>query len=151
MGNHYQAIKIAAAVLLLLAFFLPMSSCSYTVNIDSGSTEARTEKRVVINYASEYVDLGEGGAWLNILAFTWPFPLLFLQWRYNGRKYSVLLIWTGLLLSVVSAVVVYAWADIGTPLVGAYAGGGAALTLFAAHAAELARYFRKRRQDLRAL
>jgi hypothetical protein len=144
MGNHYQVIKIIAAVLLLLAFFLPMSSCSYNVTIDSDGAETRTEKRVVINYAREYVDLGEVGAWLNILAFTWPFPLLFLQWRYRGRKYSVLLTWTGLFLSLMSAVAVYTWADIGTPLIGAYVGGGATLLLFGSYAAELMGYIRWR-------
>lgn len=151
MKNHIQLIKLFAAVLLLLSFFLPMSSCSYTVpiNADPGETypdgsEIPIETRTTLNYAREYIDLSEFGAWLNILAFFWPFPLILLQWRLAGKKHSVLLIWCGLCLSVLSAVAVYSWADIGTPLIGAWIGGGAAIALFIMYVTELVRYLRER-------
>ena len=151
MKNYLQIIKTVAACLLLLSFFLPMSSCSYTVPIDvePGETypdgsKIPTETRTVINYAREYVDLKEVGGWLNILAFTWPIPLIGLQWRFSGRKYSYLLTGSGVLLSVFSAAVVYTWADIGTPMVGAWVGGGGAVALIAIYFVELVQVRRER-------
>ena len=151
MEKYYQIIKILAACMLLLSFFLPMSSCSYTVPIELGVEEGAsdtgrvpTETKTAIMYAREYVDLDEIGGWLNILAFTWPFPLLLLQWRFSGRKYSYLLTGSGILLAVFSAAVVYTWADIGKPLIGAYVGGGAAIALFVLYVTELVQFFRKR-------
>ena len=151
MKNYFRVIKILAGCLLLLSFFLPMSSCSYTVPIDvvPGETypdgrEIPTETRTVINYAREYMDLKETGGWLNILAFTWPILLIGLQWRFSGRKYSWLFTGSGVLLSVFSAVVVYTWADIGTPLIGAWVGGGAVLALFVLYLVELVQIFRNR-------
>ena len=138
--------------MLLISFFLPMSSCSYTIPVElgveegaSGTGEVPTETRTAIMYAREYVDLDEIGGWLNILAFTWPFFLLLLQWRLSGRKYSYLLTGSGVLLAVFSAAVVYTWADIGKPLIGAYVGGSAALALFGAYIVELVKFFKKRR------
>ena len=142
-----QAIKLLATCLLLLSFFLPMSSCSYTVPIDRDAADPNTETRTSIIYAREYVDLDEIGGWLNILAFFWPFPLLLLQWRFSGRKYSYLLTGSGVFLAAFSAAVVYTWADIGKPLIGAYVGGGAAVVLFGSYVGELVGYFRKRRED----
>jgi hypothetical protein len=144
MKGYYPAIKLLAACLLLLSFFLPMSSCSYTVPIDRDAADPNTETRISIMYAREYVDLDEIGGWLNILAFFWPIPLLLLQWRFSGRKYSYLLTGSGVFLAAFSAVVVYTWADIGKPLIGAYVGGGAAIALFAVYTTELIQYFRKR-------
>ena len=152
MKNYYQAVKILAACALLLSFFLPMSSCSYTVPVElgvdegaSGTGKVPTETRISIMYAREYVDLDEIGGWLNILSFCWTIPLFVLQWRFSGKKYSYLLTGSGVFLAAFSAAVVYAWADIGKPLIGAYVGGGAALALFGSYIAELVRYFRKRR------
>ena len=149
MQKNYQIFKIVAACLLLLAFFLPMSSCSYTVPLEMNLEEAapgtagvKTETRTAIVYAREYVDPGEVGAWLNLLAFFWPLPLILLQWRSEGKKYSLVLIWSGLFLSVLSAVAVYTWADVGTPLLGAWVGGGAAIALFIMYVTELVGYFR---------
>jgi len=146
----YPVIKIVAACLLLISFFLPMSSCSYTVPIDvvpgetySDGSKIPTETRTVINYAREYLDMSEIGAWLNILAFIWPILLIGVQWRFSGRKYSYLLTGSGILLSVFSAVVVYTWADIGTPLIGAYVGGGAVVVLFVSYVWELIHFFRQ--------
>jgi hypothetical protein len=144
MKGYYPAIKLLAACLLLLSFFLPMSSCSYTVPIDRDAADPNTETRTSIMYAREYVDLDEIGGWLNILAFFWPFPLLLLQWRFSGRKYSYLLTGSGVFLAAFSTAVVYTWADIGKPLIGAYMGGGAVLLLFGVYAAELVQFFRKR-------
>ena len=144
MQKNYQIAKIVAACLLLLSFFLPMSSCSYTVPIDRDAADPNTETRTSIMYAREYVDLDEIGAWLNILAFFWPFPLLLLQWRFSGKKYSYLLTGSGVFLAAFSTAVVYAWADIGKPLIGAYVGGGAAIALFAVYTNELIQYFRMR-------
>ena len=141
---EYLAFKILAACMLILAFFLPMSSCSYTVPIDRDAGDPGTETRTSIMYAREYVDLDEIGGWLNILAFTWPFLLLLLQWRFSGKKYSWLLSGSGVLLAVFSVAAVYTWADIGKPLIGAYVGGGAAIALFAVYTTELILYFRKR-------
>ena len=148
---EYEALKILAACLLLLSFFLPMSSCSYTVPIELGVGEGASdtgnvpsETRTSIMYAREYADLDEIGGWLNILAFFWPFPLLLLQWRFSGRKYSYLLTGSGVFLAAFSAAVVYTWADIGNPLVGAYVGGGAAIALFVLYVNELVQFFRKR-------
>jgi hypothetical protein len=121
-----------------------MSSCSYTVPIDKDAGDPGTETRTSIMYAREYIDLNEAGAWLNILAFTWPILLLGLQWRFSGRKYSYLFTGSGVLLSVFSAVVVYTWADIGTPLIGAWAGGGAAVALFTIYVIELKAFLRGR-------
>jgi hypothetical protein len=150
MKNYFQVIKIAAACLLLFSFFLPMSSCSYTVPIDvvPGDTypdgrEIPTETRTVINYAREYLDLNETGGWLNILAFTWPILLIGLQWRFSGGKYSFLFTFAGVLLSVLSAAAVYTWADIGVPMIGAYVGGGAAGVLLMVYLVELFQYIRK--------
>ena len=151
MKNYLQKIKIVAACLLLLSFFLPMSSCSYTVPMDLDANEAAVdetsparETRYVYNYPREYLDLHEVGGWLNILSFFWPVPILLLQWKYSGRRYSVLLSWSGLLLSVLSAAAVYTWADIGKPMIGAYIGGGAAVALFVLYLVELVQVFRKR-------
>ncbi len=144
MQKNYQVFKIVAACLLLSSFFLPMSSCSYTVPIDADSSDSALETRTVINYAREYVDLKEVGGWLNILAFFWPLPLILLQWLPVGRKSSLVLIWCGLFLSVLSAVAVYTWADIGKPLIGAWVGGGAAIALFIMYVTELIGYFRGR-------
>ena len=152
MKNNLQAIKILAACLLLISFFLPMSSCSYTVPIELGGEEGvsgagniPTETRTTIMYPREYVDLDEIGSWLNILAFTWPFLLFLLQWRCSGRRYSVLLTWSGLFLSVLSVAAVFTWADIGKPLIGAYVGGGAALALLGSYTTELIQHFREGR------
>jgi hypothetical protein len=144
MKTHLPAIKIVASLLLILSFFLPMSSCSYTVPIDADTPGSAMETRIVINYAREYVDLTEVGGWLNILAFFWPFPLFLLQWRYGTRKHSWLLAVAGTLLSILSAVAVYTWADIGTPLVGAWVGGGAAVALFTIYVIELTAFLRGR-------
>jgi hypothetical protein len=151
MKNYLQVIKIAAASLLLISFFLPMSSCSYTVPIDvdpnetlSDGSKIPTETRTTIMYAREYNDLKEIGAWLNILAFTWPILLIGLQWRYSGSKHSYLFQGLGVLLSIFSAVAVYTWADIGKPLIGAYVGGGSAVLLFALYVGELIHFFRER-------
>jgi hypothetical protein len=150
MKKHWKIMKYAAAGMLLLSFFLPMSSCSYTVPLDlsvkdapSGAAERPSETRAVVNYARKYVDFSEAGAWLNLLAFTWPIPVLFLQWRYQKRKYSFLLSGSGVLLSCLSMVVIYTWADLGRPLVGAYAGGSASLVLLVVYGVELMRFFRK--------
>jgi len=147
MKNPNQIIKIVAACMLLVAFFLPMSSCSYTVPIDRDVGDPGTETRITIMYAREYIDLDEIGGWLNILAFTWPLLLLFLQWRFAGSKYSYLLTGSGILLSVFSGIAVYTWADIGKPLIGAYVGGGAAILLFGTYVVELVRFFRKRSES----
>jgi len=150
MRRYRQIIRIVAAVALLLSFFLPMSSCSYTVpiDVDPGETlpdgsKIHTETRTVINYAREYLDLDEIGAWLNMLAFFWPIGLLLLQRRFSGKKYPFLFSGSGVLLSVFSMAVIYTWADLGKPLVGAYLGGSAALVLFAVYTVELVQYFRK--------
>ena len=144
MKNHLQLIKLFAATLLLLSFFLPMSSCSYTVPINEDATVPGAETRTMINYPMQYVELNEVGSWLNILAFFWPLPLILLQWRSQGRKYSPVLIWFGLFLSVMSVAAVYTWADIGTPMVGAWVGGGAAIALFIVYLTELVEFFRGR-------
>ena len=153
VNKYMKIIKLVGVGILLLSFFLPMSSCSYTVPIDlvinesdPASSDVPEETRTTIMYAREYVDLGEIGAWLNILAFTWPLLLILLHWRFAGRKYSWLIICSGVLLSVFSAGVVYAWADIGKPLIGAYVGGGAAVVLFAVYVGELVEYFKKRNE-----
>lgn len=147
MKNYFQLIKIAAACLLLLSFFLPMSSCSYTVPIDKKAGDPGTETRTSIMYAREYTNMDEVGGWLNILAFTWPILLIGLQWRFSDRKYSYLFTGSGVLLAVFSAVVVYTWADIGTPLLGAYVGGGAAGVLLMIYLVELFQYIRKERHS----
>ena len=144
MKNCFQVIKIVAACILLLSFFLPMSSCSYTVPIDKDAGDPGTETRTSIMYAREYTDLNEIGAFLNILAFTWPILLIGLQWRFSGKKYSYLFTGSGVLLAVFSTMVVYTWADIGTPLIGAYMGGGAALALFVLYLVEFIQIFRTR-------
>ena len=141
---EYLAFKVLAACMLILAFFLPMSSCSYTVPINKDAGDPGTETRTSIMYAREYVDLDEIGGWLNILAFTWPFLLLLLQWRFSGKKYSWLLSGSGVLLAVFSVTAVYTWADIGKPLIGAYVGGGGAIALFVIYMVEMIPYFIKR-------
>lgn len=134
---------------MLFSFFLPMTSCSYTVPLEMnveeaapGSAGVTTETRTTIIYAREFVDPGEVGAWLNMLSFTWPFFLIFLQWKSSGKRIFLLLSWTGVLLSVLSAVVIYSWADIGEPLIGAYVGGGAVLLLFTVYVLELVQQIR---------
>jgi hypothetical protein len=151
MKNPFQIAKFAAACLLLLSFFLPMSSCSYDVPLELGlegppadAVKISTETRTTILYPREYVEPGEIGAWLNLLAFTWPFLLFFPQWKFSGRRYSLLFTWAGLLLSVFSAFAIYAWADIGKPLLGAYTGGGAAVALFMLYLTELVQIFWKK-------
>jgi hypothetical protein len=151
MKNYLQAIKILAACLLLLSFFLPMSSCSYSVPIELGVDErapgpgnVHTETRTTIIYAREFTDPEDIGTWLNMLAFIWPLLLIFLQWKFSGRQASSLIPWAGVLLAVFSAVVIYTWADFGKPLIGAYVGGSAVLALFAMYTAELIYRFRER-------
>ena len=149
-----SAIKIIAALLLLLSFFLPMSSCSYNVplewGVDGSPADAgtvTTETRTTIMYAREYIEPGEIGAWLNLLAFTWAFPLLGLQWRFTPGRYSWLFSGSGVLLAVFSAAVIYAWADIGRPLIGAYVGGVAAVALFVLYLIELGQVLKKRNEN----
>jgi hypothetical protein len=145
MKKHLKKFKFTAAFLLLVSFFLPMSSCSYTVPLEPGVNESgpvsgksATERRTVIMYAREYIDFREPGSWLNLLSFTWPLLVITLQFRYNGKRALLLLPSTGMLLSVLSAAVIYAWADVGKPLIGAYVGWCAALALFVIYLAELA-------------
>ena len=144
MKTQYQFIKFFASALLLISFFLPMSSCSYTVPINEDASVPGVETRTTIMYAREYLEFDEYGAWLNLLAFTWPVLLLPLQWQFRGRKYAWLLTGGGIPLSILSCAAVYTWADIGKPLVGAYVGGGAAIALFILYAAELTEYIRGR-------
>jgi hypothetical protein len=152
MNKYMNIIRIVASGILLLSFFLPMSSCSYTVPIELGideppsdTTEIPTETRTTIIYASEYLDPDEIGAWLNLLAFTWPILFILLQWKFSGRKYSFLFSGSGVFLSIFSAVVIYTWADLGKPLIGAYVGGSAAIALFAIYLSELIQYLRRGR------
>ena len=144
MNGRFQFIKILASALLILSFFLPISSCSYTVPINEDASTPGVETRTTIMYAREYLELGEYGAWLNLMAFTWPVILLPLQWKFAKRNYSWVLAVAGIPLSVLSCTAIYTWADIGKPLIGAYVGGGAAIALFIMYASESAGYIRGR-------
>ena len=144
MKRFLQKCKITAAALLLVSYFLPISSCSYTVPLDLGAAEqgagpeqtAVEEKRVIF-YPRAYLDPKEPASWLNFLGFTWPIFLLVLQWKSRGRRASWLLPSAGVLLSLLSAAVIYAWAGAGKPLIGAWVGWCASATLFAGFLAEL--------------
>ena len=73
--------------------------------------------------------------------------LILLHWKFSGKKYSILFSGSGVFLSVFSAVVIYTWADLGKPLIGAYVGGSAAIALFAIYLSELIQYLRRGRHQ----
>ncbi len=88
--------------------------------------------------ASEYLELGEVGSWINLLAFTWPFFLVGLQLKYRGGPAKILFPSVGVLFSLMSAAVIGAWAvGVGKPLIGAWAGWLASAALFVVFLAEL--------------
>ena len=145
MPSPFHKIKIAAAALLLVAFFSPISSCTYTVPLDPGAQGngaapdgARVEEKAVTFRASEYLHLKEAASWLNLLAFTWPFLLVGLQLKWSGPRAAIILPSAGVLLSLMSAAVVTAWAGAGKPLIGAWAGWLASASLLAVFLVELA-------------
>ena len=144
MKNQREKLKYLAAFVLLVSFFLPMSSCSYTVPLElgtdgtpPGAKKVKTETRTVTIYAMEYIDPHEPGSWLNLFSFLWPILVIALQYKLRGKRARILLASSGAILSAVSAAVIYVWADIGKPLIGAYVGWCAALGLFVIYLSEL--------------
>lgn len=158
MSHKRENLKYLAALALLVSFFLPMSSCSYTVPLEMGGEGAvpesggpRTETRTVTMYAREFIDFREPGSWFNVLSFLWPMFVIPLQLRFRGPRARILLPTTGASFAVVSAVVIYLWADVGKPLIGAYVGGCAAAGLLVAYLMELVEAFRKGKDSKRRL
>jgi hypothetical protein len=134
-------IKAVAAVLLLTSFFMPLSSCRYELAKDAfvRNPAGEREKPVLVkrkepdvSYAYELLDIDDYEAWLIVLAFTWPIPLLLYE-RF-GRRSSVRrsLIFLGLLLCIGSGYMVWAITFAEDLLYGAYVAFAALVCFFAA-------------------
>ena len=155
MRKPLPFIKAAAACLLMISFFLPISSCSYTVPLElgmegkgPGNGGGPAEERTVVFSPREYTDLSEAGSWLNLLGFFWPLLVLGFQAGFRGRRSRLLLPSAGVALSILTGAVVYTWASVGKPLIGAYLGAGAALVLLGVYLSELGREIKNLRSAL---
>ncbi|MHA1544733.1 MAG: hypothetical protein ACTSU8_06315, partial [Alphaproteobacteria bacterium] len=84
-----QIIKIVGAVLLAIAFFLPLSRCApvtLTPNEDGELVAEAPEVETVYEYYYAYDNIGveEPGSFLLLVVFFWP--LAFLAFERKGRN-----------------------------------------------------------------
>ena len=89
--NITKAIKILAAVLLLVSIAFPMSSCTVTEEPDtiqeSASPETITHSgETEFIYLLDHFDAGDPSTWVTLFVFTWPvWVLIILHLKRSGR------------------------------------------------------------------
>jgi hypothetical protein len=121
-------VKLAAAAVLLACLVLPEYTCSKYVGPDGKVVSATPEGAPPASYRQiqerhyplESFDLREAGSWLNLLAFTWPLPVLAYLRRGRSGVFRRVVSLAEPLLSIGSGYAVWASSSLGTRAAGAY-------------------------------
>jgi hypothetical protein len=113
-------IKRLAAIVLVVAFFLPLSQC--TVEEQNPETRA-TELKVIVNYAYAHDNWRSLDALATYAAFLWPLTLVIagLVWPNLNQKLTIGVL--ELVFCAGSGFVLFALTFIGTLRYGAYLAG----------------------------
>jgi hypothetical protein len=144
-------IKLAAAVVLLGCLALPEYTCSKYMGPDGkvvsgvpeGASAASYREIQERHYPLESFSVRDGGSWVMILVFAWPWPVLAYQMRGTPTALKRLVWMAEPLLSMGSGYVVWASSSLGTRAAGAYLAMAANGVYLCAWVAE---FWTKRRQ-----
>jgi hypothetical protein len=117
-------LRLAAAVVMVIAFFLPVSSCSNQLSVDQGyagtqATEVAENSDISYRYPYESVTFGESASLLITVAYFWPIIAVCYRRkrpRRAGTKFAIL----ELLLCLLSYWAVWGQTFLEAPEFGAY-------------------------------
>jgi hypothetical protein len=134
-----QKIRLSMAIVLLCAFFLPLSQCSHGPEAkDLRTPQAysharhlfpRSDNEFRYQYAIEAIDFSLIGV-LTLVAFSWPLAFAIWRRRFRPHRFWWIFYAVELLLSAGTAYWVYALTQGGRWLYGAYI-GEVAITIYA--------------------
>lgn len=114
-------VKRAAAVLLFVALFLPLSRCARQAPAGpEGQPQAQAPVEYEYSYAWTRFDAGNIGSYLAILSFLWPLPILLYEAFGKQRTARVILLWLQPLLCIGAAWLIYLRTILEEPWTGAW-------------------------------
>jgi TRAP-type uncharacterized transport system fused permease subunit len=102
-----RIVKIAAFLLLLIAFVLPLSRCSTENLFNRANQSTLNEPSYRYNYAWSRFDVELIGTWLIIIAFIWPIPFLLYSNLSKNRQPKVWMLVVEIILAASSICMVY--------------------------------------------
>lgn len=126
-------IKRAAAVLLFVAIFFPLSRCGRPASAPAGAQpQAQAPTEYTYSYAWSRFETDNIGSYLAILCFLWPIPILLYEAFGKNRTARVVLLWLQPLLCLGAAWMIYLRTMLEQPWTGAWLAWSALTAYFLA-------------------
>ncbi len=102
--NIFHIAKIAAIILLLMAFALPLSRCSS--DSDSNSS-VESSKNYTYEYAWSDFNYMDISSWLILIVFFWPIPFVILEIVSKKEYCGILILSIEIILALGSIYMIY--------------------------------------------